>query len=99
MELPTSSYLDGIKQWEQFLRRRVNFFYSCDAVKFVDVGEENKCYHYQWQICLYEGNNPDWLESNLQDFFKKEIRRVRNEAGLSSPESIIINPPVDKRKS
>ncbi len=93
LELPKSSYVDGIKQWEQFLRRRVNFFYSCDAVKFVEVGEENKCYHYQWQICLYQGNNPDWLESNHQEFFKKEIRRIRKKAGFSSPESIIINAP------
>jgi ATP-dependent helicase IRC3 len=44
------------------LTRIVNFFYHCRAVHKINYHEKrNGKYYLIWEICLYAGNNPEWL--------------------------------------
>jgi len=64
---------DGIRA----ITRIVNFFYHCQAVCQVNWHERrNGKYYFVWEICLYSGNNPEWLlnhKAELLSFIQNEL--------------------------
>jgi len=49
----------------QSLTRIINFFYNCSAVSHIKWNQINRTKYYKvWEICLYFGNDPQWLISN-----------------------------------
>jgi len=69
--------LSDYEDWHSGIRRIVNFFYHCQAVSEIrlDTRPRSK-YRYNWEIYLYEGNNPEWLnkhEEKLIDFIRGEL--------------------------
>jgi ATP-dependent helicase IRC3 len=79
------------EEWEKFLRRSINFFYSCSAIEFVRIGRRGQ-YFYEWYIYLYAGNDPLWLKPHLEDLVKR-INYARQEAGLQEIEGIRVGAP------
>lgn len=79
------------RQWEKILRRSINFFYLCAAVKSVKIGKEWE-YWYDWEVFLFTSNNPSWLIPHLTKSVK-EIRQVRSSKGLAGPKEIMITAP------
>ena len=65
-ELPKIEQANDMEQWEQFLRRIVNFLYRCNAVKFIKINENEWATH-SWEICLHAGNNPLWLKQQFEE--------------------------------
>ena len=65
-ELPKMEQANDMEQWEQFLRRIVNFLYRCNAVKSVKISENGWATH-SWEICLHAGNNPLWLKQQFEE--------------------------------
>jgi ATP-dependent helicase IRC3 len=55
--------------WEQYLRRSINFYYRCSAVKSVRFDTQ------PYRVRLYTGNNPVWLDPYLSEMLAK-IRQV-----------------------
>ena len=78
-------------QWEMYLRRSVNFFYRCSAVKNIYIGSRGEGFR-TWQILLFQDNDPDWLRPHLPMLVNR-IRQARIEAGVkAAPGRIEINP-------
>jgi len=58
------------------LKRIVNFFYHCQAVSEIMMDDRPRSkYRYHWEIHLYEGNNPEWLNRHKE----KLIAYIHNE--------------------
>ncbi len=89
LELPKEGY-NG--EWEQLLRRSINFFYQCAAVESLVIGGKDSYYWYHWLIYLHANNNPRWLVPCLKKPVR-EIRYARSKAGLIGPSDIFINAP------
>ncbi|NJN98766.1 MAG: DUF4357 domain-containing protein [Anaerolineales bacterium] len=68
------------KEWERYLRRRINFFYQCSAVDSININLE------KWHVLLYPANNPHWLRPHLENL----VRQIR-EAGFHTLTAIKIN--------
>ena len=52
------------------LHRIVNLFYYCRAVDTINAGVHgNDKYARKWEIVLFEGNNPTWLEPHKSELF------------------------------
>ncbi len=79
------------RQWEKILRRSINFFYLCAAVKSIKIGNEWE-YWYDWEVFLFTNNNPSWLIPHLKKSVR-EIRQVRSNKGLTGPKEIMITAP------
>lgn len=79
------------RQWEKMLRRSINFFYLCAAVKSIKIGKEWE-YWYDWEVFLFTSNNPSWLIPHLKKSVR-EIQQVRSNKGLTGPKEIMITAP------
>ncbi len=88
MELPKPEQANDMEQWEQFLRRSVNFLYGCNAVKYVKNNDCGWATH-SWEIRLYGGNNPRWLKQHLEEL-KRRIRLGRERAKFYGRVTITI---------
>ncbi len=58
-KLPQGTKADDNKEWERYLRRSINFFYQCAAVKSVTITSGQLG---NWKISLRKGNDPTWLK-------------------------------------
>jgi len=69
--------LPPIGDAKRSLRRIANAFYHCGAVCAVRLHERrNGGHYYDWEIELYEGNDPEWLnrcESALLGYVRDEL--------------------------
>lgn len=90
-ELPAVDGANDPAEWEKLLRRSLNFFYRCGAVDYVMIGKKGQ-YFYKWEIYLYDGNDPEWLEPYLKELLQR-IRQRRTEAGRQGPDSMVIKAP------
>jgi ATP-dependent helicase IRC3 len=77
--------------WEKFLRQNINFFYRCAAVQRVTIGKRGHSF-YNWEIYLYDGNEPAWLEPHLPKLIKL-IKECRANVGRQGPDTIRIGAP------
>ncbi len=75
-----------LKWWEKFLRRNLNFFYRCGAVKSVEISDRN----HEWKVELHKGNDQTWLNSYIEDLTQK-IKSIRKDYGYSGPEKILVS--------
>lgn len=96
--LPLSEKTDvrDAAQWEHYLRRHLNFFYSCGAVHSVTIGARGVRF-YEWEIELCEGNDPQWLKPHLKelcDRIRLYIQEGRRDGFVM--ERIIIKAPGTK---
>ncbi len=61
----------------QSLTRIINFFYNCSAVSYIKWNQVNRTKYYKvWEICLYFGNNPEWLiinKARLLDLIHQDL--------------------------
>ena len=81
-------------EWEKFLRRSINFFYRCAVVQDIKIGKRGHYFH-TWEIHLYAGNDPRWLEPHLSHL-TGSIARRRAEAGRQGPHTLrIVVPDLD----
>lgn len=71
------------KWWKKFLKRNINFYYKCNAVKSIQF-QNNR-----WKIQLNDGNPESWLNTYLKELTNK-IKTIRKEYGYSGPEKILI---------
>lgn len=69
--------------WDTALRRIINFFYKCHAVREIELHtKSNGKFYKKWQIKLYSGNNPKWLElqkKELLDFIHHKLEQYQVE--------------------
>jgi hypothetical protein len=72
------------------LTRIINFFYHCKAVCQINWHERrNGKYYSVWEICLYSGNNPEWLL-----FYKAELLHfIQNQLGCPHVQDIKVTVP------
>lgn len=88
-EMPPGVQTKDPKRWAMFLRRSINFLYQCAAVESVHIGKRGSSFR-EWEITLYEGNDPKWLRPHLR-VLAKRIRQAREEAGYEpAPERIVV---------
>lgn len=75
--------------WHFYIARVVNFFYECDAVSDIEIGQRGEPL-YHWKIHLFSGNDPGWLEPHLPNLVER-ARSAREDAGLTpAPESLKV---------
>jgi hypothetical protein len=91
LPLPTIGYADEKEHWELFLRRSINFFYRCAAVSEITIKSRGQ-YFWNWEIDLYQGNDPAWLEPHLHALLM-DIRARRQEADRDGPDTITVSGP------
>lgn len=84
IKLPSTEKADDMEEWSKFLKRMINFFYGCSAVKKTDLINSI------WKIEINEGNEIQWIQPHLNTILK-EVTEIRNKAGLTGPENIIIS--------
>ena len=77
-----------LDQWKKFLKININFFYQCAAVESINIGKKGENF-YNWQINLYEGNEPNWINPHLNKLVKK-IKASREKVGLIGLKEIKI---------
>jgi hypothetical protein len=84
--LPSEEKIYDNKAWERYLRRSINFFYQCAAVKSVMLKPDS------WQIELHQGNDPVWLKPYLEARLKI-IRETQKVGGTPTLSSIEVTAP------
>lgn len=88
--LPDIREARDMNNWKMYLRRTVNLFYRCSAVKDIRIGSRGERFR-TWSILLFQGNEPDWLRSHLPILVER-IRQARIKAGVkAAPEKIEID--------
>ncbi len=90
-DLPKPAKAKEIELWQQAVYRHINFFYKAAAVENVIISAKGTNF-YEWQIHLFEGNNPVWLKPHLPAFVER-VRAVREDAGLRALEGIRVLSP------
>lgn len=76
-------------QWEQFVRRFVNLFYRCVAVRTVDLASRGDRLR-RWTISLHPGNDPAFLRPHIPALVTF-IRNRRTAADVqSAPDQIEV---------
>lgn len=89
---PTRENAKEKEKWARFLRRVVNFFYECHATVDVQTGERGKALK-EWEIELYSGLDPAWLEPHLEEM-GRFARNRRAEAGYKAgPDRLTLRAP------
>ncbi len=77
-------------EWERFLRQTINFYYRCDAVNHVEIGQRGEKFR-RWSVWLFSGNDTRWLEPHKADLLRT-IREARVRAGVeAAPNEIVFN--------
>ena len=72
-----------LKFWDKFLKRSINFFYQCQAVKLINLNNK------RWEITLNENNPPQWIYPFMIELTEK-IKTKREEYGFFGPENILL---------
>lgn len=93
-------------QWERYLRRELNQFYGCAAVHSVTIGKRGTSF-YEWEIELWQGNDPQWLKPHLKKL-RDDIRGyiqanrsddcVMEQLIVKAPNAKILASPVHSRQ-
>lgn len=74
--------------WKRYLRQRINFFYQCDAVQDIKIGQRGDAFHH-WRVYLNASNDPKWIEPYLKEMLD-DIRSARGTKRKNGPDEIII---------
>jgi superfamily II DNA or RNA helicase len=72
--------------WEKFLKRKINLFYECNAVKSINIGNRGKHLLY-WKIVLNQGNDSKLIKDYIL-YLTKEIKFMREYWGFKGPNQI-----------
>lgn len=69
--------IDDPGPWERFIRRTINFFYECGAIKEVLMRKSGDYFvHYRCDVELHEGNDPEWLEPLIRQWLAKIVEKM-----------------------
>ena len=72
---------------ENAVARIVNMFYHCNAMCTLNYHQRsNGQYYSTWEIVLYAGNNPEWLQSHEE----KLLGYVHSELGWYNVKNIVV---------
>ena len=76
-QIDLTRLVSGDKNITESLKRVINFFYNCSAVYAIAYDKENSDkYLSTWGICLFKGNEPNWLIQNkleILEFIHKHL--------------------------
>lgn len=87
---PTGSRASDPAEWEQFLRRAINFFFQCAAVDTLTT-QNSDGNAITWSVSILRGNDPEWFRLQLNGL-TQEIRDFREELGFAKgPLHITLN--------
>lgn len=83
--------------WEKFLKRKINLFYECNAVKSINIGNRGKHLLY-WKIVLNQGNDSKLIKDYIL-YLTKEIKFMREYWGFKGPNQIklFFGPKADDK--
>ena len=93
LPMPEGTDAREAAEWDKFLRRAINFYYRAAAVEMVKIGGRGRGF-YEWEITLYEGNVPQWMNAHLKQLvlgIREQIRQARND-GLVMERLTISSP-------
>jgi superfamily II DNA or RNA helicase/5-methylcytosine-specific restriction endonuclease McrA len=92
-ELSAVKNIYSLTQWERCLRKSINFFYRASVVKEIrrveDFGHPTEVGK-RWEVYLYSGNNPKWIQPHLRRI-TSEIRQKTRQEGIRQPTRIIVS--------
>lgn len=80
--------VQDFKYLEKFIRRKINFFYQCNAVDRVEIGTRGQDL-LNWRIKLHKGNDPLWIRPFMR-VLADEIHLMRDYYSLKGPNNILI---------
>jgi superfamily II DNA or RNA helicase/5-methylcytosine-specific restriction endonuclease McrA len=81
VQTPRGAQAKDKERWEMYIRRVVNLFYQCAAVRSVVVGAKGDNL-YRWQVSLFAGNDPRWLKPHKPEILRT-IQEAREAAGYT----------------
>ena len=84
---PTSEEAGDVGWWRRFVRGTINGIYRCAAVAEVVI-KQRRHNRRHWEVSLYAGNDPAWLEPHL-----KGLAETIVECGFEDLESIRVTVP------
>jgi hypothetical protein len=84
--LPVPAGVDprDVEEWEQHIRRTLNFFYQCAAVQEVRIKRRGPDAGH-WRATLFPGNDVRWASARFLRDLCRQIEDVRAAGGLSGP--------------
>ena len=91
--MPEGTDARNAAEWRKFLQRTLNFYYRAAAVEMVKIGGKGRGF-YEWEVMLYESNDPQWLASHLKQLvlgIRKQIHQARSD-GLIMERLMISSP-------
>lgn len=94
LRMPASADAANAGAWERFLRRTINFFYSCAAVGQVTIAGRGDGY-YNWTVSLRSDNPPEWLKPCLKELLAR-IQNARDAGGKPRLRSLRVVAPGHK---
>lgn len=74
----------SVDDWEQHIRRTLNFFYRCAAVQNVTIKRRGPDAG-RWKATLYPGNDERWALVRYRGQLCDQIEEVRATQGLAGP--------------
>ncbi len=90
LKTPADRHARDPQRWETFLRRTLNLHYRCAAVERVLIGERGPRFR-RWEVRLFHGNDPAWLDDHLQSL-RDRIREARRNARFEpAPDEIGVS--------
>lgn len=79
--------LSGAEYADEELKRIINMFYYCKAVATINWDDRPRHkYRYQWEVVLFEGNDPAWLAEHKGAL----IQFIQQKMGYAQLQDIII---------
>jgi ATP-dependent helicase IRC3 len=87
--IPKSLDAGEMEEWQQFVRRSVNFLYQCAAVEDVHTPRSGPNSGH-WKVRLYPGNDARWMRAASRRELCDQIADDRMEHGLRGPYSITV---------
>lgn len=87
--VPQGSKTKDPAEWEMFLRKSINFFYGCAAVKHVANGQRKDRLR-RWSVWLFTGNDAAWLEPH-NDEMLGAIQKASDDVGYEPPDEIVFH--------
>ncbi len=87
--IPKALDAGNMEEWQQFVRRSVNFLYQCAAVEDVQTPRAGPNSGH-WTVRLYPGNDARWMRAAHRRELCEQIADDRDTFGLRGPYSITV---------
>lgn len=81
--------VQDLEMWKKFLKRKINLFYECNAVKSIKIGKRGNQL-LNWEIILNNENDPK-LIGEFINHLTNEIEFIRDYHGYKGPKKIKLS--------